>query len=130
MAVKWSFKLHDAVDADRESRDLIDEDIGWVHVLEGDAVGGVVHTLTVPVVAETLRECQLVDFLLRGQAFAVNVGLGQDNAEEAVSITSEANDTHHRLWEKGVVKNNGFKGFLRGREMEARSLTTEVSPLR
>ena len=53
------FKLQDAVDANGLVGQFIYEDIGWMHILKGDAVGGVIHALTIPIVAKALRECQL-----------------------------------------------------------------------
>ena len=61
-------KLHDAVYARRLARQLVDENIGWVHILQSQTVGNVVHSLPLPVVTEAFFGNHRVYLVLGGQS--------------------------------------------------------------
>ena len=75
-----------------------------MHILKGYAVGDVVHALPVPVVVETLREGQLIDFFLGGQTLAADVRLCKDDSEEVVAVAREPDDTHRGFRKEAIVK--------------------------
>ena len=47
-------KLNNTINTNGLTGYIVDENVGGVHILKGDALGDVVHTIAVPVVAETL----------------------------------------------------------------------------
>lgn len=78
-------KLDYAVNANRFVSHLVNKHVGRMHVLQRHAVGNVVHTLAVPVVAESLGHHHLVYLGLGSQPLAGDIRLGEDDAHQMIS---------------------------------------------
>ena len=92
MSLKGIYKLHNTIDTRRLARKFVDKNIGWVHVLQSQSVGNVVHSLPLPVVAESFFANHSVNLLFHCQTQTAYVRLGEDDAQKAVAVAGESDD--------------------------------------
>lgn len=107
-------KLDDAVDTGGQRAYFVNEDVGRVHILKGNAGRGVVHAQSLSVVMKAFCCSQRVDLPFRCQPQASHVRLGEDYSQKPVGIARESCNAHQCLREQVVVQGYRFQCFQGG----------------
>lgn len=106
-------EFDNAVNAKWLVRFCIDEDIGWMHILQGDTFVDVAFRKASFVGMKPFARHIIAYFTLCGQPLTANVWLCQDGAEKSVFASRKANDLHGTFGKQMVVEGNGIKCFLK-----------------